>query len=170
MVGRIRGRRLIWQRLALLLSFSILPTFVACQGPQSYPKKKTSYGSIDELRFERVGAFPYSIEEGTLAAEMPDQVPEDVKNERLEAVLDQQRDVSYEANLRLVGRKMDVLVDYITSDDPSYGAVGRTRGQALEVDGQTHLIGGSGLEAGRLVSAQILDAEEYDLIARVVDD
>ncbi|MGI9629068.1 MAG: 30S ribosomal protein S12 methylthiotransferase RimO [Longimicrobiales bacterium] len=133
-------------------------------------------GLLEELRFDRVGAFPYSIEEGTPAADMEDQIPESLKRERLEALLDHQRGLSYEANAELIGRKMTVLVDYIISDDPDYGAAGRTKGQALEVDGQTHLLKGESasgesprFKPGDFVVAEIVDAEEYDLIGRVLD-
>ena len=124
---------------------------------------------LEELRFDRVGAFPYSIEEGTPAATMEEQVPDEVKNERLEVLMDRQRTLSYESNEALLGREVDVLVDYITEDDDAFDAVGRTRGQAPEVDGQTRLIGASSVRPGEMVRARIVEAEEYDLIGSVVD-
>lgn len=124
---------------------------------------------LEELRFDRVGAFPYSIEEGTPAAEMEGQIPHDVKNERLEVLMDQQRALSFEANDALVGRRMEVLVDYISEGGGGLSATGRTKGQALEVDGQTHLSADRPVAPGEIVVAEIVDAEEYDLIGRVVD-
>ncbi|NNF27724.1 MAG: 30S ribosomal protein S12 methylthiotransferase RimO [Gemmatimonadetes bacterium] len=120
---------------------------------------------LAELRFDRVGAFAYSPEDGTPAASMDGQVDEAEKAERLERLMDHQRYLSYELNEALVGSRQQVLVDYITSD----GCVGRTRGQALEVDGHTRLSSWKGVSPGDMVTAEIVDAEEYDLIGRVVN-
>jgi ribosomal protein S12 methylthiotransferase len=122
---------------------------------------------LDEVRFERVGAFAYSVEEGTRAAEMPGRVPEDVVQDRLEEVMELQRAVSLERNLESIGRRVDVLVDAVLDDDPDFVAVGRTVGQAVDVDGVTHLRGGSGLRAGDLVVGTVTEAFDYDLIADV---
>jgi ribosomal protein S12 methylthiotransferase len=127
---------------------------------------------LEEVRFDRVGAFTYSHEEGTAAAEMEGQVPESLARERLERLGDVQRSVSLELNLAQVGRTATVLVDEcLEADaDPDFGAVGRCEGQALDVDGVTHLIVGEGAEVrpGQFARAVIVDAEEYDLVAQVI--
>jgi ribosomal protein S12 methylthiotransferase len=123
---------------------------------------------LEELRFERVGAFTYSVEEGTPAAEMPDQVDEDVKQDRLETLMDLQREISFEANRALVGTRERVLVDRWIAGDPEHAAEGRTRGQALDVDGVTRLLPHPALRPGAFVEVEITDALDYDLIARVV--
>lgn len=144
---------------------------------------------LDELRFDRVGAFAYSVEEGTRAAEMPDQVPAEVKAERLERLEDHQRGLSLEANLALVGRRLPVLVDALASAagagpvereaaERGFDAVGRTWGQGPEVDGRTLLRDGTGarpggtaaggIAAGEIVAAEIVGAGEDDLEAVVV--
>jgi ribosomal protein S12 methylthiotransferase len=122
---------------------------------------------LDEVRFERVGAFPYSVEEGTRAAEMPGRVPDDIVQERLEEVMELQRIVSLERNLEGVGRRVEVLVDTVLDDDPEFVAVGRTVGQAIDVDGVTHLRGAQGLRAGDLIVGTVKEAFDYDLIADV---
>ena len=144
---------------------------------------------LDEMRFDRVGAFAYSVEEGTAAAAMPDQVPDDLKAERLEMVMEQQRDLSRESNERLVGRRLALLVDEVDDE----GAAGRTQGQAIEVDGRTLVTGlsvrdggsdagkggeangraGAGLRdsrvaAGDIVQVAITEADDYDLTGRLV--
>lgn len=129
---------------------------------------------LEELEFDRVGAFAYSEEEGTRAAELPDPVDDDVKQDRLEALLDVQRGISFEANLEQVGSVRRVLVDRrLDGDeaDPDFGAVGRTEGQAVDVDGATQILHGDGPapEPGRFVEVEIVDALEYDLIAKVVE-
>jgi ribosomal protein S12 methylthiotransferase len=122
---------------------------------------------LEELRFDRVGAFPFSVEEGTPAAEMEGQLPEDLKRERLETLLDFQRGISFESNLAQVGKRTQALVDEVVSDDPEFGYVGRTVGQALDVDGVTHLHPARGVAPGDFVDVEIVDALEYDLIASV---
>jgi ribosomal protein S12 methylthiotransferase len=126
---------------------------------------------LEELRFDRVGAFTYSLEEGTAAAEMEGQVPESLKRERLESLLDLQRAVSLDRNLEQVGRVNRVLVDEVlqAGEDPELGAVGRTEGQAIDVDGVTHLVveEGARVRPGDFVSALVIDAHEHDLVATV---
>lgn len=123
---------------------------------------------LEELRFERVGAFPYSVEEGTRAAELPDRVPDDVIEERLEEVMELQRGISFDRNAELLGTRQRVLIDQRSTDDPDLAAVGRTVGQAIDVDGVTHLRGDPArLVPGTFVEATVVEALDYDLIGEV---
>jgi ribosomal protein S12 methylthiotransferase len=126
---------------------------------------------LEEVRFDRVGAFTYSLEEGTAAASLDGQLPESLMRERLEELTDFQRSISLDRNLEQLGRARTVLVDEVLSgdDEPEFGAVGRTEGQALEVDGVTNLILESGVSVrpGDFVQAVIVDASEYDLVGKV---
>ncbi|MBI4538346.1 MAG: 30S ribosomal protein S12 methylthiotransferase RimO [Gemmatimonadetes bacterium] len=124
---------------------------------------------LEELRFDRLGAFSYSLEEGTPAARMPDQVPESLKQERLERLLDLQRVISLESNLAEVGRVRRVLVDRVGSDEDGFDAVGRTEGQALDVDGVTYFRSARLLRPGEFVDVEVVDATEHDLIGVVGD-
>ena len=122
---------------------------------------------LEEVQFDRVGAFTYSVEEGTRAAEMDGQVDEDVKQERMEELMELQRGISFDRNLALVGRRAQALVDRLVDDDPEYAAVARTPAQALDVDGVTHLRATAGLAPGDMVEVEIVDALDYDLVAEV---
>jgi ribosomal protein S12 methylthiotransferase len=132
---------------------------------------------LEELRFDRVGAFTYSVEDGTAAADMPDQIPDSLKRERLEQLMDVQRMISSERNEALIGRVFRALVDEVSDDPRPFGAeadgrpigVARTVGQALDVDGVTHVYPFDGLAPGQFVTLEVEEAEEYDLIARVVE-
>ena len=124
---------------------------------------------LDEVQFERVGAFTYSVEEGTRAAGMPDHVDEDVMVERLEEVMELQRGISLDRNLASVGKTVDVLVDQRVDDDPELVGVGRTVAQAVDVDGVTHLRARVPLAVGQLVRAKIVEGWDYDLVAEVID-
>ena len=128
---------------------------------------------LEEIRFDHLGAFPYSPEEGTPAATMADAVPDAVKRERLERLLELQRSITLERNERWVGRETTVLVDRLVgrasqaAADTARGAVGRTPGQALEIDGVVHLDGAHEARPGTMVRARITDALEDDLIGTI---
>ncbi|HSG06791.1 MAG TPA: 30S ribosomal protein S12 methylthiotransferase RimO [Longimicrobiales bacterium] len=122
---------------------------------------------LEEVEFDRVGAFTYSVEEGTRAADMEGQVPGDVRDERLEELMELQRGISFDRNLALIGRTMTALVDQTVDDDPEFGAVARTVAQALDVDGVTNIRGGGELVPGSMVQVEIVDALDYDLVAEV---
>jgi ribosomal protein S12 methylthiotransferase len=125
---------------------------------------------LEEIRFERVGAFAYSPEEDTPAATMADQVPEDVRRERLEELFDLQRMVSLEKNLDLVGSVRTARVDRVVDDDHEFALPSNTEGQAIDVDGVTWIQseGTEGVRPGEFVHRKIMDAGEHDLTARMV--
>ena len=123
---------------------------------------------LEEIRFDRVGAFAYSIEEGTAAAAMPGQVPDEVKAERLELVMERQREISSESNCARIGCRELVLVDSLTTEEEGCQAVGRSRGQAPEVDGRTWLKELGRARPGDIVEVEIVDADDYDLTGRVL--
>ena len=122
---------------------------------------------LEEIRFDRVGAFTYSVEEDTLAAEMDGHLPEEEKRERLEALMDMQREISFELNQDLIGTRTAALIDEVVADDPEFAFQARTVGQALDVDGVTHLYPAPGVGPGDLVEVEITDALDYDLIASI---
>jgi ribosomal protein S12 methylthiotransferase len=122
---------------------------------------------LEEIRFDRVGAFTYSVEEDTLAAEMDGQLPEEEKRDRLETLMDIQREISFELNQELVGTRTMALVDRIVTEDPEFAFQARTVGQALDVDGVTHLFPFDGVGPGDMVEVEITDALDYDLIGSI---
>jgi ribosomal protein S12 methylthiotransferase len=133
---------------------------------------------LEELRFDHLGAFTYSIEEGTPAATMDGQVPESVKRERLERLLDLQRCITLENNESLIGTTQTVLIDRLAGRDidddidadPGRGAIGRMYAQALEVDGVVHITDARNARPGEFVRVRISDALEQDLAGTIVDE
>ncbi|HEX6067058.1 MAG TPA: 30S ribosomal protein S12 methylthiotransferase RimO, partial [Longimicrobiales bacterium] len=115
---------------------------------------------LEEIRFDYLGAFAYSSEEGTRAADMPDQVDEDTRRERLERLLDVQRGISLERNETRVGSEQLALIDKVEDGM----AVGRTRGQALEVDGVVTIEQPGTVASGDFVKVRITEAGEQDLV------
>lgn len=120
---------------------------------------------IDEMQFNRLVGFTYSHEEGTAAGALVDDVPDDVKRERLNEVMALQGQISAELNTAHVGKTFKVLVDEI-SDDPAYDYIGRTRMDAPEIDGAVFINGPAAV--GDFVEVTITDAMAYDLIGQVV--
>ena len=121
---------------------------------------------VAQQRFERLGAFTYSREEGTPAAERTDQIPEAVKEERLDALMVEQMQISLEHNQALIGKKLEVMVDRLDEDGESY--VGRTRMDAPEIDNSVIFSAVRDHEPGDIVTVEILDAFDYDLEGREV--
>ena len=119
---------------------------------------------VEEIGFDRVGAFTYSIEEGTRAAEMDGHVEQDLMDDRLEELMELQRSISFERNQRWVGDVAEVLIDEVTDDDPDFVAVGRTVGQAIDVDGVTRLRGTGAVRPGDLREVRVVEAMDYDLL------
>jgi len=112
---------------------------------------------VDEIAFDRVGTFVYSTEENTLAAGLPDQVPEDVKEDRRERLMVRQQAISLTNNSALIGKTVQMLVEG-AGDGIS---VGRTYRDAPEIDGL--LIVEGEVDVGELLPVVITGASEYDL-------
>lgn len=115
---------------------------------------------ITEHPFDRIGAFVFSPEDGTKAADMPDQVPAEVKEARLEALMATQREISKRRNERRVGTRAEVLIEGYENGR----AFGRSYAEAPDVDGRVYLETGAALPVGGYVSAKLTAALEYDMI------
>ena len=120
---------------------------------------------IKEVKFDRAGAFKYSFEEGTKAALLNDQIPEDVKEERFERLIDIQSDISFQNNTKQINKTHDAFVESV--DDELFARIST---QAPEIDGVTHLINNDrNFEIGEMVEVKITDADIYDLHGEVVN-
>ena len=120
---------------------------------------------VDDIQFNRLVGFTYSHEEGTTAGLMIDDVPEDLKRERLDRLMGFQAHISGEINTAHVGQIFKVLVDEV-SEDPAFDYMGRTRMDAPEIDGGVFITGPA--KIGAFADVEITDALAYDLIGRVV--
>ncbi len=116
---------------------------------------------MEHVKFERAGVFAYSAEEGTPAASMPGQVPEDVKLAREEEAMLLQRGISLANNRRKIGQKVKVLVEGFDEDQGFF--FGRTSADAPDVDGRVYFTGGPGVKPGMFVPVRIVQVDEYDL-------
>ena len=122
---------------------------------------------VEELRFEHLGCFSYSQEEGTVAGRMKEQVDEETKQERLAEIMETQKDISREKLRRFVGTRIPVLVSG-PSEESDLVWQGRMSVQAPEVDGLVYLNDGP-VKAGQIQMVEITDSYEYDLVGRVLN-
>ena len=123
---------------------------------------------VDEMEFERLGVFAYSLEEDTPAAQMPDQVPQELKEERRDEIMELQQEIAFEKAESLVGRVLDVMIEGKVADEPSY--VGRTYMYSPNVDGLIFVNADLQLMSGDFVRVKVTGAAEYDLIGEVYDE
>ncbi len=121
---------------------------------------------LADVRFERLGSFIYSREEGTGAAEFKGQVPTGVKRTRFDEVMKLQQRISAESNLAFFGKTLKVLIDEFGPSGPEQ-FVGRSRMDAPEVDGVIYVTGND-VKVGDFVKARITGAMEYDLVGETV--
>ena len=120
----------------------------------------------EETAFERLGVFTYSAQEGTRAAGLPDDVPEEVKRARQDELLELQRTISEDRLARYVGRDTDVLIDRVADPDEEGAThVGRVMWQADDVDGITLVREGGWARPGDFVRVRIDDNQDYDFHA-----
>ncbi len=121
---------------------------------------------LEEAQFERLGAFSYSPQDGTRAMAFPDDVPDEVKRDRLEELLEVQRAISAERLTRFVGSEAQVLVDRVADpDDGQATHVGRVPWQADDVDGVTYVTTGGWAVPGQFVRVRVTASEDYDFRA-----
>jgi ribosomal protein S12 methylthiotransferase len=118
-------------------------------------------------RFERMGCFQYSDEEGTAAYDFPDKVPQKVIERRWREVMAVQKRINREQNRALIGKRLEVLVEG-PSPESEHLLVGRHEGQAPDIDGVVYINDGFGYP-GEFVTVEVTEAHDYDLVGRVVD-
>ncbi len=121
---------------------------------------------VRTLRFERVGVFPYSLEPGTPAARLPDHVPEEVKQQRRDRLMEIQQELAFAWTRQRIGEELEVIVDGPDPEVPGH-VLARSQADAPDIDGVVRLKG-KGLHAGDLVRARVTGADGYDLAARAL--
>ncbi|MGN0150304.1 MAG: 30S ribosomal protein S12 methylthiotransferase RimO [Clostridia bacterium] len=125
------------------------------------------YDFVKDVRFDRMGVFAYSQEEDTAAASFPDQIDEEIKEERLDRLMTLQQGISLELNREKIGKTLEVIVEGY--DAESFLFYGRSRGDSIEVDGKVYFGTEEEVSEGDIIMVEILDADEYDLTGRAVE-
>ena len=114
---------------------------------------------LDQAQLDRVGCFAYSPVAGAAANDLPGAVPEEIKEERLARFMELQEHISADRLQAKVGRRETVLIDEVVAE----GAVGRSRADAPDIDGQVFIDGAIHLQVGEFVEVEIEEADEHDL-------
>jgi len=156
-----RTRRLIASLRAALPDLALRTSLIVGYPGETEAEFQALLDFVGEIRFDRVGVFVYSPEDGTPAAALPNHVPDPVKDERRERLMALQQEISLESNRAQVGRTLTVLVEG-QGDGLS---VGRSYRDAPEIDGLVLLPGQA--PVGEMVAARITAAMEYDLIGEI---
>ena len=123
------------------------------------------YNFVDEMEFDRLGVFPYSQEEDTRAAEMPDQIEESVKEARRDELMELQQEIAFEKAQDMIGQELVVMIEGKVADEDVY--VARTYRDAPNVDGFLFLNTRAELMTGDFVKVLVTDSNEYDLIGEI---
>lgn len=121
---------------------------------------------VSEMEFDRLGCFPYSAEEDTVAANMPDQIDEQTKVDRMEHIMETQMTVSANKNKKKCGETVEVLIEGY--DDYIKCYFGRSEADAPEIDGKVFFIAKRPLKIGDFVKVKIFDTIEYDLMGEQI--
>lgn len=123
---------------------------------------------VDEMEFDRLGVFTYSAEEDTPAASMENQIPEEIKEERRDELMELQQEISLEKGNEKIGQELLVMIEGKVSGESAY--IGRTYGDAPKVDGYIFVQTGELLMTGDFVKVRVTGAMEYDLIGEIADE
>lgn len=123
---------------------------------------------VNEMEFDRLGVFTYSQEENTPAAQMPDQVEEEVKEDRQAEIMELQQDIAFDKAESMIGQVMTAMIEGKVSDENAY--VARTYRDAPNVDGYLFINTGRELMSGDFVKVRVTGSYEYDLIGELEDE
>ena len=124
---------------------------------------KELYNFVEETKFDRLGVFTYSEEQGTTAADLEDNIPQEIKNDRKNQIIELQHDISLERNESFIGKSLRVLVDQSGNNI----SVGRTEFDSPEIDNIVHIEGN--VPKGTFVNIAVERANEYELIGKPVE-
>ena len=145
---------------------AIRTTFIAGSPGETDAQHAELVRFVKDFGFDMMGVFPYSPEPGTPMGRMEGQVPDDVKQHRVEELMLAQQRVAFAKAGKQVGRTIEVLIDRPAGRDEEDGFVARSHAQAPDIDSVT-FVHGKGLHPGQLVNVKVTDFQAYDLVAEV---
>jgi ribosomal protein S12 methylthiotransferase len=145
-------------------------TFIAGFPGETEAEFEELLSFLQEAQLDRVGCFAYSPVEGAVANELPDPVPDEIREDRQRRFMETQTKISLAKLKNKIGREVDVLVDMVSRD----GAVGRSSADAPEIDGQVHVHASNksalkNIKPGDIIRARVTDTNEHDLIAALIE-
>jgi len=152
----------VWRAICPVLT--IRSTFIVGFPGETEEEFQELLDFLTEAQLDRVGCFAYSPVEGAAANDLPDAVPEEVKQDRLERFMAHQAEISAARLQQKVGRRGRVIIDEVVEE----GAVGRSEADAPEIDGQVFIDNATHLKVGDIVDVEFEEADDHDLWARLI--
>ncbi|MDP8266023.1 MAG: 30S ribosomal protein S12 methylthiotransferase RimO [Candidatus Aceula meridiana] len=149
----------------IIFGISLRSSFIVGYPGETDKEFKQLCSFVKDFGFDHVGVFTYSKEEGTRAARLPNQVPDDIKQERYAALMEIQQGISRKKLKRFIGKKLKILIDEKERGEKTF-YLGRSEFDAPDVDGVVFVRSRRILKPGDFVNATIVDSYEYDLVAR----
>jgi ribosomal protein S12 methylthiotransferase len=165
-VNRAETEALLGRLRKAIPSLALRTTFIVGFPGETETEFEELVEFVRTTPFERVGVFPYSYEPGTPATRLDGHLPEDVKQERRQRLMETQQAIAFDWGRRQVGRTLEVIVDGPDPEIPNH-MLGRSYADAPEIDGMVR-VKGKGLRPGDLVRVKVTAADGYDLAARAI--
>ncbi|MDR1537691.1 MAG: 30S ribosomal protein S12 methylthiotransferase RimO [Clostridiales bacterium] len=169
--GETKLRSVIEALRSAMPDIAVRTTLIAGFPGETEEEFKGLVEFIKEIRFDRLGVFAYSREEGTPAADMPNQIDEKVKAFRLDKLMKIQKKISMEKNKMMIGKTLDVIVDGRIADDESQDGrayCARSYRDCYELDGMVFFNSFEEFESGAFVRVEVTGSGDYDLYARLI--
>ncbi len=171
-MGRRTTRRDLEERIArirqVLPDVALRTTLISGFPGETEEQHRECLAFVREMKFDRLGVFPYSPEEGTEAAGLDGQLPEEVKRARADEIMEAEQEVIFARNKTYIGKKMQVIVDGRLPEDEVY--IGRTYRDAPDIDGCVFFSAGYEIMSGTILPVRIVDARGYDLMGEICSE
>ena len=165
-MGRKTSRADLVEKIRLIRSYlpdaALRTTLITGFPGETHQEHEALKEFISQIRFDRLGVFPYSQEEDTPAAAFPDQIPEEVKQKRYDDLMSLQQEIAFEKAEEMIGSRVAVMIEGLIPEEGIY--VGRTFRDAPNVDGYVFFRYTGSLMSGDVIDVMITDAQGYDLI------
>ena len=149
---------------AICPDITVRSTFIVGFPGETEAEFQTLLDWLDEAQLDRVGAFTYSPVDGATANDLPNAVPQEVMDERLDRFMGKQAEISAAKLQKKIGKTIEVLIDHVGPD----GVIGRSQADAPEIDGQVILKGAAKATPGQRVMAKVTAADTHDLHATIL--
>ncbi len=162
LVQRIRRIR------EMLPDVALRTTLISGFPGETCPQHEECVAFVADMKFDRLGVFPFSAEEGTPAAQFPEQISESTKQKWADEIMEAEQDVIFRKNEQLIGQRFQVLVDGYLPEEHVY--TGRTYRDAPGVDGCVFFSAQGEIMSGTLLTVTVTDARGYDLVGEVYDE
>jgi ribosomal protein S12 methylthiotransferase len=165
-VNRAETEELLGQLRSRIPGLALRTTFIVGFPGETDAEFEELLAFAKAQQFERVGVFPYSLEPGTPAERLPNHLPEAIKMERRNRLMEAQQQVAFGWSQRQTARELEVIIDGLDPEMPNH-ALARSYADAPDIDGLVR-VKGKNLHAGDLVRVKVTGADGYDLVARAV--